>query len=272
MERFRICELYAELLHCSSLSLLNHPESYGPTYDSEGRLIGGLSALEELARVIANGAAGGNTPPPQVSRALDTDGPSHSRDLHVSVSSVDQMSIVSGSSEGDTEYLSTADDSDGRSDDGSNSDDMANMEEISVHDEPPREPLPTAPFTISNQPPLSQAGPDIVPAQADPYTPLSGPPVSQLSSSPSDVDPFTDPNEMPPSPPSEPAVMAASFPSASSVGGSEGIFPAREATQFGRAIVWTAWGLLQAQFSQFGSCNSDACMPFDAFILLVVRG
>ncbi|KZV96148.1 SAPS-domain-containing protein [Exidia glandulosa HHB12029] len=53
LERFRICEFYAELLHCSNMSLLNRPTSSGPVYDSVGRLTGGLSAMEELARVIA---------------------------------------------------------------------------------------------------------------------------------------------------------------------------------------------------------------------------
>lgn len=55
-ERYRICELYAELLHCSNMSLLNRPPEYHHLYDSEGRLQGGLSALEELAQVIAIGS------------------------------------------------------------------------------------------------------------------------------------------------------------------------------------------------------------------------
>jgi len=53
LERFRICEFYAELLHCSNMSLLNRGASGGPVYDSVGRLTGGLAAMEELARVIA---------------------------------------------------------------------------------------------------------------------------------------------------------------------------------------------------------------------------
>ena len=55
-ERYRICELYAELLHCSNMSLLNRPAEFEHLYDSEGRLQGGLSALEELAQVIAIGS------------------------------------------------------------------------------------------------------------------------------------------------------------------------------------------------------------------------
>ncbi|CDO73666.1 hypothetical protein BN946_scf185014.g136 [Trametes cinnabarina] len=59
-ERYRICELYAELLHCSNMTLLNRPPEYDHLYDSEGRLQGGLSALEELAQVIAIGNGSGD--------------------------------------------------------------------------------------------------------------------------------------------------------------------------------------------------------------------
>ena len=55
-ERYRICELYAELLHCSNMTLLNRSADYDYLYDSEGRLQGGLSALEELAQVISMGS------------------------------------------------------------------------------------------------------------------------------------------------------------------------------------------------------------------------
>ncbi|KAH7915316.1 SIT4 phosphatase-associated protein-domain-containing protein [Hygrophoropsis aurantiaca] len=55
-ERYRICELYAELLHCSNMALLNRSSEYNHLYDNEGRLQGGLSALEQLARVIAIGS------------------------------------------------------------------------------------------------------------------------------------------------------------------------------------------------------------------------
>ncbi|KIJ68898.1 hypothetical protein HYDPIDRAFT_105412 [Hydnomerulius pinastri MD-312] len=55
-ERYRICELYAELLHCSNMSLLNRSAEHDRLYDHEGRLQGGLSSLETLARVIAIGS------------------------------------------------------------------------------------------------------------------------------------------------------------------------------------------------------------------------
>jgi serine/threonine-protein phosphatase 6 regulatory subunit 3 len=59
MERYRICELFAELLHCSNMALLNRPTEFDRLYDTEGRLQGGLAAMEELAQVIAMGAGGG---------------------------------------------------------------------------------------------------------------------------------------------------------------------------------------------------------------------
>ncbi|KAF5369199.1 hypothetical protein D9615_009978 [Tricholomella constricta] len=52
-ERYRISELFAELLHCSNMSLLNRSAEANRMYDSEGRLQGGLAALEELAQVIS---------------------------------------------------------------------------------------------------------------------------------------------------------------------------------------------------------------------------
>ncbi|KAG1756903.1 SIT4 phosphatase-associated protein-domain-containing protein [Suillus paluster] len=55
-ERFRICELYAELLHCSNMAILNRPTEFSDLYDKQGRLQGGLSSLEHLARVIAIGS------------------------------------------------------------------------------------------------------------------------------------------------------------------------------------------------------------------------
>ena len=51
LERYRICELFAELLHCSNMS--NRPPEYDELYDEQGRLRGGLAALEGLAQVIS---------------------------------------------------------------------------------------------------------------------------------------------------------------------------------------------------------------------------
>lgn len=51
-ERYRICELYAELLHCSNMALLNRSSQFSHLYDAQGRLQGGLAALEELAQLV----------------------------------------------------------------------------------------------------------------------------------------------------------------------------------------------------------------------------
>lgn len=50
LERFRIVELYAELLHSSNMSILNRRS--GPTYTHEGILEGGLNGLEALGQAV----------------------------------------------------------------------------------------------------------------------------------------------------------------------------------------------------------------------------
>lgn len=57
-ERYRICELYAELLHASNMSIVNRSSEFDRLYDNMGRLQGGLSVLEELAQVISIGNGG----------------------------------------------------------------------------------------------------------------------------------------------------------------------------------------------------------------------
>lgn len=54
LERFRIIELFAELLHCSNMAVLNRPVGTGPKYDQDGQLMGGLAGLDVL-----NGALNG---------------------------------------------------------------------------------------------------------------------------------------------------------------------------------------------------------------------
>lgn len=61
-ERFRVCELYAEVLHCSNMTILNRLPETGPKYDEQGRLLGGLKALEDLARVVSPGFSGDESP------------------------------------------------------------------------------------------------------------------------------------------------------------------------------------------------------------------
>lgn len=51
-ERLRICELYGELLHYSNMLLPNRLVGVSPSYDEQGRLVGGLDALGDLAAAM----------------------------------------------------------------------------------------------------------------------------------------------------------------------------------------------------------------------------
>jgi serine/threonine-protein phosphatase 6 regulatory subunit 3 len=53
------------------MSLLNRNPGMGPTYDEQGRLVGGLKALEALAKVISNGT--GDTGSPDARHRDDTE-------------------------------------------------------------------------------------------------------------------------------------------------------------------------------------------------------
>lgn len=56
-ERYRITELYAELLHCSNMALLNRSKDEGPQYSDDGVLLGGIEGLQTLARTLQGGDA-----------------------------------------------------------------------------------------------------------------------------------------------------------------------------------------------------------------------
>ena len=105
-ERYRICELYAELLHCSNMSLLNRCSDHDHLYDSEGRLQGGLAALETLARVIALGSSDererepSDEPRGEIEPALELPVSNPSR-TPSSLDSDDDMSDDPGSSDDD---------------------------------------------------------------------------------------------------------------------------------------------------------------------------
>ena len=54
MERFRICELFAELLHCSNMGLLNRPNATRlELFDEAGHLKQGWRGVEDLAKALA---------------------------------------------------------------------------------------------------------------------------------------------------------------------------------------------------------------------------
>ncbi|OBZ65736.1 Extragenic suppressor of kinetochore protein 1, partial [Grifola frondosa] len=158
-ERYRICELYAELLHCSNMSLLNRSAEYDHLYDSEGRLQGGLSALEELAQVIAIGSGNDH----------DQDGMDEEND---DMEPAHEFPVSHGS-HGASSLIDSDDDMSG--DEPGSSDDDA-MEEIAMYDEPPMEHSTNA----SSQDTMEQL-PTIV---------ASPPDMTPISSSPSDVSAF----------------------------------------------------------------------------------
>ncbi|BGP22844.1 sit4-associated protein [Rhodotorula toruloides] len=56
LERFRICEFYAELLHCSNMSLLNRSQGSALLYDEDGHLARGWQATDDLASALAGPA------------------------------------------------------------------------------------------------------------------------------------------------------------------------------------------------------------------------
>ena len=113
-ERYRICELFAELLHCSNMALLNRPSEFDYLYDSEGRLQGGLAALEELARVLSMGQGDANAE----DEGMDDVEPAMELPVHGSVSQ-DSASLL---------------DSDEDMSDGEEPSDDETMEDISVSD------------------------------------------------------------------------------------------------------------------------------------------
>lgn len=127
------------------MSLLNRSPEFNHLYDSEGRLQGGLSALEELAKVITL-----NSTDPRDHDPMDeaNDEIEPARELPVSNPSRDSPSLDSD------DDMSDDDDEPGSSDDDA-------MEEIVMYDEPqqldlsPSSPaplLPQAPVVVPSSP------------------------------------------------------------------------------------------------------------------------
>ncbi|KAK8854680.1 hypothetical protein IAR55_003419 [Kwoniella newhampshirensis] len=83
LERFRIVELYAELLHSSNMSILNRVPGTGPTYTEDGILSGGLEGLEALGEAIDGDHVG------EDDGQADEDQVTQARELPVSSGSTD---------------------------------------------------------------------------------------------------------------------------------------------------------------------------------------
>lgn len=109
------------------MSLLNRPPEYDHLYDSEGRLQGGLSALEELAQVIAIGAGNDND-----DDNLDEDENEDMEPAHeFPVSAAHEHDIESD------EDMSSDDASDDDTDTDDDDDDDDGMEDVAMYEEPP---------------------------------------------------------------------------------------------------------------------------------------
>ncbi|KAF8304993.1 SAPS-domain-containing protein [Clavulina sp. PMI_390] len=209
-ERFRICELYAELLHCSSLSLLNRRPGTGPLYDQEGRLLGGLSGLEELARTISSN---GNEDDGDDDQPEESTPPPSSRSMSMSQDESDGDSLPPYSNSDMATDGSTADERSVGDDGGSTEDeeDFGPMEEINVHDpqttdptahlqmpsspQPTREPLPPAPFAVPSPRPSPYAQSISLPNVSD-ETVAPGTDTAAATGvvEEEDIDPFGDPS------------------------------------------------------------------------------
>ncbi|KAK7038262.1 SIT4 phosphatase-associated protein-domain-containing protein [Favolaschia claudopus] len=176
-ERYRICELFAELLHCSNMALLNRSPEFSHLYDAEGRLQGGLSALEELARVIALNS--GEEP----IRDRDRDLPMRSiaqDDSQEDIAPARELPVRGNSAHSDVSgaSLSLDSDEDMSSDDepGSSDDDEMTMEELAMDEDNPNpasSPTSTTPFPISSQQRPSQQR---ATSEPPPSPPLQEPP------------------------------------------------------------------------------------------------
>jgi serine/threonine-protein phosphatase 6 regulatory subunit 3 len=165
-ERYRICELFAELLHCSNMALLNRPVEYNFLYDEEGRLQGGLSALEDLAQVISMGSG------------EDTE-----RDGEDGMDEVEPaMELPVHSTSQDTSSLLDSDEDMSDGDAGSCDDDP--MEDISISDSP-RSGRVRSPSPASSSP-TRAAAVDAIPHPSLPETSPTSSPV--LTSSPAAPD------------------------------------------------------------------------------------
>ncbi|KAG6833098.1 hypothetical protein H0H87_011509 [Tephrocybe sp. NHM501043] len=155
LERWRISELFAELLHCSNMSLLNRSPEMARLYNVDGRLNGGLAALEDLAQVLS------------ISSVVDHNAMGESTD---SIAPALELPIT-----GSHDSMSM-DSDDSMSDDEPGSSDDEAMEEIVMYDEPSPQAQPElSPISIDSsipQPPL------IVPSSPDA---LSMPPIAEVA-------------------------------------------------------------------------------------------
>jgi serine/threonine-protein phosphatase 6 regulatory subunit 3 len=125
------------------MSILNRSPEFNHLYDSEGRLQGGLHALEELARVIAIGSGEERD---RDTMDEDNDETEPALELPVSNASRNSPSLIDSDDD-----MSSDDDDPGSSDDDA-------MEEIAMYDDPNTfkhhsvSPLPQSPMVVPSSP------------------------------------------------------------------------------------------------------------------------
>jgi serine/threonine-protein phosphatase 6 regulatory subunit 3 len=149
LERYRICELLAELIHCSNMALLNRSAEFNRLYDSDGRLQGGLSALEELACVIAVGSGGDEREQDNMDEAADEIEPA--LQLPVTTGSRDSPSLL------DSDEEMSDGDEPGSSDDETMEEILMTEEPASSEQQQPTVVVPSSPNAIRLSSPISSA-------------------------------------------------------------------------------------------------------------------
>ncbi|KAM0756105.1 SAPS-domain-containing protein [Meredithblackwellia eburnea MCA 4105] len=108
-ERFRICEFYAELLHCSNMSLLNRPTKFGELYDKDGYLAQGWRAADALAEAISGSSADGEERDlPPLPPSFDPDPPPYGGDTPLGSFSGISTPSAQGSLDSESGVLSRA--------------------------------------------------------------------------------------------------------------------------------------------------------------------
>ena len=151
------------------MSLLNRSPEFDHLYDSEGRLQGGLSSLEELAQVIANG--NGNERE-QDGMDDENDEIERSHDFPITSTSHDTGSL-----------MYSHEDMSGDDEPGSSDDDA--MEEISMYDDP--QPL-SAPPLSGHSSSFTDTSHERVPASSSPAASPPSPSVVPIDTSESTLD------------------------------------------------------------------------------------
>lgn len=110
MQRFRVIELYAELLHSSNMSTLNRVPGTGPEYSADGALLGGLDGLDLLGHALQANESGDEEQDEDVQLTQARELPISSSSTDYSLTESDDVALSDGedSSTAPTPTTSTA--------------------------------------------------------------------------------------------------------------------------------------------------------------------